>query len=237
MYIAKGSVESTHKVPTSHVIVTPRPVLRVALCRRSFLRRSAKDQLRKRSSQPAPEQGGKMNNNVNSERAHLGVFSTASYINIGDPYGTKPKERDPRLLGKQFSMAVPKQGIAGARPNNSMFDREHKWLFNGEKCASRPCLAPGSSAGRQSAMASAQEPAARTRARLELLRLLAGAAGSACVGSCQRRSLSAHRRARGGCPATFGRALLSRVAATAHYRHPPMQVHRQNRVHPDEDQP
>jgi len=30
-------------------------------------------------------------------------------------------------------MAVPKQGIAGARPNNSMFDREHKWLFNGEK--------------------------------------------------------------------------------------------------------
>ena len=102
-------------------------------------------QLRKRSSQPAPERGGKMNNNVNSERAHLGVFSTASYINIGDPYGTKPKERDPRLLGKQFSMAVPKQGIAGARPNNSMFDREHKWLFNGEKCASRPCLAPGSS--------------------------------------------------------------------------------------------
>jgi hypothetical protein len=124
--------------------------------------------LRKRSSQPAPERGGKMNNNVNSERAHLGVFSTASYINIGDPYGTKPKERDPRLLGKQFSMAVPKQGIAGARPNNSMFDREHKWLFNGEKCASRPCLAPGSTAGRQSAMASAQEPAARTRARLEL---------------------------------------------------------------------
>jgi hypothetical protein len=89
--------------------------------------------LRKRSSQPAPERGGKMNNNVNSERAHLGVFSTASYINIGDPYGTKPKERDPRLLGKQFSMAVPKQGIAGARPNNSMFDREHKWLYGGEK--------------------------------------------------------------------------------------------------------
>jgi hypothetical protein len=27
------------------------------------------------------------------------------------------------------------------------------------------------------------------------------------------------------------------VAATAHYRHPPVQVHRQNRVHPDEDQP
>ena len=194
-------------------------------------------QLRKRSSQPAPERGGKMNNNVNSERAHLGVFSTASYINIGDPYGTKPKERDPRLLGKQFSMAVPKQGIAGARPNNSMFDREHKWLFNGEKCASRPCLAPGSSAGRPSAMASAQEPAARTRARLELLGLLAGAAGSACIGSCLRRSLSAHRRARSGRPATFGRALLSRVATTAHYRHPPVQVHRQNRVHPDEDQP
>ena len=108
-----------------------------------------------------------MNNGLHTERGYLGVFSTSSYLTIGDMYGKKSTP-DPRLLGKQFSQAVPKQGIAGARPNNSMFDREHKWLFNGEKCASRPCLAPGSSAGRQSAMASAQEPAARTRARLEL---------------------------------------------------------------------
>ena len=85
-----------------------------------------------------------MNNGLHTERGYLGVFSTSSYLTIGDMYGKKSTP-DPRLLGKQFSMAVPKQGIAGARPNNSMFDREHKWLFNGEKCASRPCLAPGSS--------------------------------------------------------------------------------------------
>ncbi len=77
-----------------------------------------------------------MNNGLLTERAHLGVFSTSSYINIGDQYGKKSAS-DPRLMGKQFSMDVPKQGIAGARPNNSMFDREHKWLYGGEKCV--PC--------------------------------------------------------------------------------------------------
>ena len=67
-----------------------------------------------------------------TERAHLGVFSAASYISIGDNYGKKA-ESDPRLLGKQFSHFFPTSGIAGARPNNSMFDREHKWLYGGEK--------------------------------------------------------------------------------------------------------
>ena len=77
-----------------------------------------------------------MNNNMTTERAHLGVFSTNSYISIGDLYGKK-SDKDPRLLGKQFSHFFPTHGIAGARPNNSLFDREHKWLFGGEKCAQR----------------------------------------------------------------------------------------------------
>ena len=76
--------------------------------------------------------GAVMNHNLQTERAHLGVFSTNTYISIGDPY-VKKNDTDPRLKGKQFNAAFPKQGIAGARPNNSMFDREHKWLFGGEK--------------------------------------------------------------------------------------------------------
>ena len=71
-----------------------------------------------------------MNSNMTTERAHLGVFSTSSYITITDPYGKKA-DSDPRLLGKQFSHFFPTQGIAGARPNNSLFEREHKWLFAG----------------------------------------------------------------------------------------------------------
>lgn len=77
-----------------------------------------------------------MNNNLQTERAHLGVFSTSSYISIGDGY-VKKNNTDPRLLGKQFSQFFPTQGIAGARPNNSLFDREHKWLFGGEKYIDR----------------------------------------------------------------------------------------------------
>ena len=75
-----------------------------------------------------------MNHNLTTERAHLGVFSTTSYITIGDTYAKK-SDKDPRLLGKQFNADFPKQGIGGARPNNSLFDREHKWLYGGEKCA------------------------------------------------------------------------------------------------------
>ena len=76
---------------------------------------------------------GAMNNNLTTERSHLGVFSTTTFITIGDQYGKK-SDPDPRLQGKQFAADFPKGGIAGARPNNSMFDREHKWLYGGEKC-------------------------------------------------------------------------------------------------------
>lgn len=79
---------------------------------------------------PPPEA---MNNNLTTERAHLGVFSTSSYISIGDTY-VKKHDKDPRLGGKQFAADFPKEGIGGARPNNSLFEREHKWLFGGEKC-------------------------------------------------------------------------------------------------------
>jgi len=64
------------------------------------------------------------------------VFSTTSYITIGDQYG-KASDKDPRLQGKQFSVEFPKAGIAGGRPINSMFDREHKWLYGGEKYIDR----------------------------------------------------------------------------------------------------
>ena len=78
-----------------------------------------------------------MNNNMTTERAHLGVFSTTSFITVGDQF-VKKSEPDPRLLGKQFSHFFPTQGIAGARPNNSLFEREHKWLYGGEKCVTAP---------------------------------------------------------------------------------------------------
>uniref|UniRef100_A0A7S3EYS5 Flagellar associated protein n=1 Tax=Haptolina ericina TaxID=156174 RepID=A0A7S3EYS5_9EUKA len=77
-----------------------------------------------------------MNNNYTNERAHLGVFSTTSYVSIGDPYAKKA-EADPRLKGKQFSAEFPKEGLGGARPINSLFEREHKWLFGGEKYKDR----------------------------------------------------------------------------------------------------
>jgi len=77
-----------------------------------------------------------MNNNMATERAHVGVFSISSYITIGDPYAKK-SDADPRLKGKQFSAEFPKEGLGGARPNNSLFDREHKWLFGGEKYIDR----------------------------------------------------------------------------------------------------
>ena len=77
-----------------------------------------------------------MNNGLLTERAHLGVFSTSTYISIGDTYGKK-SDSDPRLLGKQFQADFPKQGIGGARPSNSLFDREYKWLYGGEKYVDR----------------------------------------------------------------------------------------------------
>jgi len=77
-----------------------------------------------------------MNNNLTTERAHLGVFSTSSYVSIGDQYNKK-QPKDDREGGKQFECVFPKEGMAGARPNNSLFEREHKWLFGGEKYIDR----------------------------------------------------------------------------------------------------
>ena len=50
-----------------------------------------------------------MNNNLTTERSHLGVFSATSYITIGDGY-MKKTDADPRLQGKQFTADFPKQG-------------------------------------------------------------------------------------------------------------------------------
>lgn len=77
-----------------------------------------------------------MNNNLSTERSHLGVFSTTSYITINDQYAKKAAP-DPRLKDKQFSCEFPKEGIAGARPKDALFEREHKWLFGGEKYVDR----------------------------------------------------------------------------------------------------
>lgn len=77
-----------------------------------------------------------MNNNLTTERSHLGVFSTTSYVSIGDPFGKKAT-KDARFGGKQFSADFPKQGISGACPNNALFAREHTWLYGGEKYVDR----------------------------------------------------------------------------------------------------
>ena len=77
-----------------------------------------------------------MNNNSQDTRAQLGVFSTSSYISIGDPY-EKPPNKDTRLKGQQFKASFPKQGIAGARPNEALFDKTYKWLYGGEKYVDR----------------------------------------------------------------------------------------------------
>lgn len=75
-----------------------------------------------------------MNNGLSTERAIRGVFSTSSYITVGDAYAKKGV-KDDRERGLQMSADFPKSGIAGALPNSALFDREHKWLFGGEKYA------------------------------------------------------------------------------------------------------
>eukprot|EP00967_Tisochrysis_lutea_P079465 scaffold108776_cov32-Tisochrysis_lutea.AAC.2 len=77
-----------------------------------------------------------MNNGLSTERALRGVFSTSSYITVGDPYGKK-SAKDDREKGVQMSADFPKSGIAGALPNNALFAKEHKWLFGGEKYVDR----------------------------------------------------------------------------------------------------
>jgi len=77
-----------------------------------------------------------MNNNMTTERAHLGVFSTSSYTSIGDPYGKKAS-KDARFGGKQFTADFPHGGMAGGLPNNALFAREHTWLYGGEKYIDR----------------------------------------------------------------------------------------------------
>jgi len=77
-----------------------------------------------------------MNNNLSTERAHLGLFSTSSYISIGDTYGKKAAG-DARLLGKQFSHEAPKEGTGGKLAANCLFEREYKVLYNGEKYVDR----------------------------------------------------------------------------------------------------
>lgn len=41
--------------------------------------------------------------------------------------------REDREKGRQFKTSFPKSGMAGARDNKALFDREHKWLFKKEK--------------------------------------------------------------------------------------------------------
>ena len=77
-----------------------------------------------------------MNNNMLTERAQLGVFSTTSYITNGDPYGKKGT-KDPRFGGKQFAADFPKSGLSGGLPNNALFARKHEWLFANEKYVDR----------------------------------------------------------------------------------------------------
>ena len=77
-----------------------------------------------------------MNNNMLTERAQLGVFSTTSYITNGDPY-SKKGNKDPRFGGKQFVADFPKHGLAGALPPGALFSRKHEWLFANEKYVDR----------------------------------------------------------------------------------------------------
>jgi len=77
-----------------------------------------------------------MNNGLTTERSIRGVFSTSSYVSVGDPY-VKKGVKDDREKGVQMSADFPKAGIAGALPNAALFDREHKWLYGGEKCVPR----------------------------------------------------------------------------------------------------
>ena len=84
-----------------------------------------------------------MNNGLQTERAHMGVFSTTSYISIGDPYAKK-SQSDDRMKGRQFISQYPKRGLGGAAEKACYFDRQFPSLFIGEKCAAQKLRAESS---------------------------------------------------------------------------------------------
>merc|ERR1711988_1010416 len=72
--------------------------------------------------------GGKMNNNVQTERGLLGQFTTSSYITMGDPYHKKGTMLS-RYKKKQFLTMPAKKG----RTKDTMFGRAFPWLSDGDK--------------------------------------------------------------------------------------------------------
>ena len=57
-----------------------------------------------------------MNNGLMTERAHLGVFSTSSYITIGDTYGGKKTEGRPRGGCRRGVVVVAARGLRRQTP-------------------------------------------------------------------------------------------------------------------------
>lgn len=76
-----------------------------------------------------------MNNNMTTERAIRDVFSTTSYITIGEkekPLEYKIDRKLPeRYLGKQFLTNPPKEGLNGAKIPEVYLERSHKWVADG----------------------------------------------------------------------------------------------------------
>eukprot|EP00217_Crustomastix_stigmatica_P004719 CAMPEP_0183790436 /NCGR_PEP_ID=MMETSP0803_2-20130417/1065_1 /TAXON_ID=195967 /ORGANISM="Crustomastix stigmata, Strain CCMP3273" /LENGTH=253 /DNA_ID=CAMNT_0026034659 /DNA_START=94 /DNA_END=852 /DNA_ORIENTATION=+ len=76
-----------------------------------------------------------MNNNLTNERAIRDVFSTTSYITIGDKdkplaYPYKPPIRS-CYTGKHFQTNPGKQGLGGAKVPDVYLQKEHKWVLQG----------------------------------------------------------------------------------------------------------
>lgn len=76
-----------------------------------------------------------MNNNMTTERAIRDVFSTSSYITMGEKekpleFGKKHPLRS-CYAEKQFMTNPPKQGVAGAKVPEVYLDRKHKWVEDG----------------------------------------------------------------------------------------------------------
>jgi len=76
-----------------------------------------------------------MNNNMTTERAVRDVFSTTSYITIGEKekpldYGYKAPKRS-CYNSKQFMTNPPKMGTGGAKVPEVYLERTHKWVQDG----------------------------------------------------------------------------------------------------------